>query len=217
MNDDIKDDTHDLLTKAYMEYFKANDNFEARNSVRTHGSARKWLREIRKLAKQRMEEIHNRHLSKKDTSDQQAQVSIRMQWTYQGKTIDEIPQGVEGFVYLITNLTNNKKYVGKKLAKFKTTKPPLKGKKNKRRGYKESDWKDYWGSSDHLLEDVQKLGEDKFTREILYMCPSRGVMSYLEAREQFERRVLETDEYYNGIINVRVGSSKILKEHLKAI
>ena len=217
MNDDIKDDTHDLLTKAYMEYFKANDNFEARNSVRTHGSARKWLREIRKLAKQRMEEIHNRHLSKKDTSDQQAQVSIRMQWTYQGKTIDEIPQGVEGFVYLITNLTNNKKYVGKKLAKFKTTKPPLKGKKNKRRGYKESDWKDYWGSSDHLLEDVQKLGEDKFTREILYMCPSRGVMSYLEAKEQFDRRVLETDEYYNGIINVRVGSSKILKEHLKAI
>ena len=217
MNDDIKDDTHDLLTKAYMEYFKANDNFEARNSVRTHGSARKWLREIRKLAKQRMEEIHNRHLSKKDTSDQQAQVSIRMQWTYQGKTIDKLPQEVEGFVYLITNLTNNKKYVGKKLAKFKTTKPPLKGKKNKRRGYKESDWKDYWGSSDHLLEDVQKLGEDKFTREILYMCPSRGVMSYLEAKEQFDRRVLETDEYYNGIINVRVGSSKILKEHLKAI
>lgn len=217
MNDDIKDDTHDLLTKAYMEYFKANDNFEARNSVRTHGSARKWLREIRKLAKQRMEEIHNRHLSKKDTSDQQAQVSIRMQWTYQGKTIDKLPQEVEGFVYLITNLTNNKKYVGKKLAKFKTTKPPLKGKKNKRRGYKESDWKDYWGSSDHLLEDVQILGENKFTREILYMCPSRGVMSYLEAKEQFDRRVLETDEYYNGIINVRVGSSKILKEHLKAI
>tara|TARA_B100001093_G_C26449058_1_gene851481 strand:- start:98 stop:520 length:423 start_codon:yes stop_codon:yes gene_type:complete len=140
-----------------------------------------------------------------------------MQWTYQGKPIDALPQDVEGFVYLITNLTNNKKYVGKKLAKFKTTKPPLKGKKNKRRGYKESDWKEYWGSSDHLNEDVLKLGPDKFTREILYMCPSRGVMSYLEAREQFERRVLETDEYYNGIINVRVGSSKILKEHLKAI
>ncbi len=140
-----------------------------------------------------------------------------MQWTYRGNIIDEIPKDIEGFVYLITNLTNNKKYVGKKLAKFKTTKPPLKGKKNKRRGYKESDWKDYWGSSDHLNEDVQTLGPEHFTREILHMCPSRGVMSYLEAREQFERRVLETDEYYNGIINVRVGSSKILKEHLKAI
>ena len=140
-----------------------------------------------------------------------------MQWTYQGKPVDELPQDVEGFVYLITNLTNNKKYVGKKLAKFKTTKPPLKGKKNKRRGYKESDWKDYWGSSDHLLADVKKLGVQQFTREILHMCPSRGVMSYLEAKEQFDRRVLETDEYYNGIINVRVGGSKILKEHLKAI
>ena len=140
-----------------------------------------------------------------------------MQWTYKGKEVKEIPDDIEGFVYIITNLTNNKKYVGKKLAKFKTTKPPLKGKKNKRRGYKESDWKDYWGSSDHLLEDVQTLGENKFTREILYMCPSRGVMSYLEAKEQFDRRVLETDEYYNGIINVRVGSSKILKEALKKL
>ena len=139
-----------------------------------------------------------------------------MQWTYQGKQVEEIPQGVEGFVYLITNTTNNRKYIGKKLAKFKTTKPPLKGKKNKRRGTKESDWRDYWGSSDHLLADVKRLGPDKFTREILHYCPSRGVLSYLEAKEQFDRRVLETDEYYNGIINVRVGSSKVLKEYLQA-
>src|SRR5210317_530970 len=143
-----------------------------------------------------------------------------MQWTYQGKTINEIPEEYEGFVYLITNITTGQKYIGKKLAKFKTTKPPLKGKKNKRRGTKESDWRDYWGSSDHLNADVKELGPDKFTREILYYCNSRGLMSYLEAREQFERRVLESDEYYNGIINVRVGSSKILKEalqNLKAI
>jgi hypothetical protein len=139
-----------------------------------------------------------------------------MQWTYQGKIVETIPEGIEGFVYLITNTTNNKKYVGKKLAKFKTTKPPLKGRKNKRRGTKESDWKDYWGSSDKLLADVEQLGQDKFTREILYYCKSRGEMSYLEAREQFERRVLETDDYYNGIINVRVGGSKILRENLKA-
>ena len=77
-------------------------------------------------------------------------------WTYKGKVVSEIPQGVEGFVYLITNTTNNKKYIGKKLAKFKTSRPPLKGKKNRRRGTKESDWKDYWGSSDHLNADVQK-------------------------------------------------------------
>ena len=133
-----------------------------------------------------------------------------MQWTYNGKVIDSISEEYEGFVYLITNTTTGQKYVGKKLAKFKTTKPPLKGKKNKRRGYKESDWRDYWGSSDHLNADVLKLGKDNFTREILHYCPSRGVLSYIEAKEQFDRRVLETDEYYNGIINVRVGSSKIL-------
>ena len=137
-----------------------------------------------------------------------------MQWTYNGKQVDEIPDEYEGFVYLITNTTTGQKYIGKKLAKFKTTKPPLKGKKNKRRGTKESDWKDYWGSSDRLNADVAQLGADKFTREILYLCKGRGEMSYIEAREQFDRRVLETDEYYNGIINVRVGGSDKLKKAL---
>ena len=137
-----------------------------------------------------------------------------MSWTYKGKTVETIPDEYEGFVYLITNITTQQKYVGKKLAKFKTTKPPLKGRKNKRRGYKESDWKTYWGSSDRLNEDVQRLGEKYFTREILYFCKSRAEMSYIEAREQFDRRVLETDDYYNGIINVRVGGSAKLRQAL---
>ena len=140
-----------------------------------------------------------------------------MTWTYNGKVVETLPADCEGFVYLITNLTNNRKYVGKKLAKFKTTKPPLKGKKNKRRGTVESDWKDYWGSNDHLKADVINLGPEKFSREILYFCNSRGLMSYLEAKEQFDRQVLLTDDYYNGIINVRVGSSKILKEELQKL
>ena len=106
-------------------------------------------------------------------------------WTYQGKIVKELPKDCEAFVYLITNLLNHKKYVGKKLAKFKTTKKPLKGKKNKRRGTKESDWKTYWGSSAQLIDDVEKLGEHRFTREILYYCPNRGRASYLEAQEQF--------------------------------
>ena len=138
-----------------------------------------------------------------------------MPWTYQGKPIHTLPEDCEGFVYLITNTTNGRQYVGKKLAKFKKTRPPLKGRINKRRSKVESDWKDYWGSSDHLNADVAELGEDNFTKEILYICNTRGVMSYLEAREQFERRVLESDDYYNGIINVRVGGSRILKEELK--
>ena len=137
-----------------------------------------------------------------------------MQWTYQGKIVEKISEEYIGFVYLITNLTNDRKYIGKKLAQFKVTKKPLKGKKNKRRTTKESDWKTYWGSSDKLNEDVEYLGPENFTREILYYCTSRGELSYLEAKEQFDRKVLETDEYYNGIINVRVGSSKALRESL---
>ena len=137
-----------------------------------------------------------------------------MDWTYKGKLVDSLPEDCEGFVYLITNTTNDKKYIGKKNAKATKTKPPLKGKKRKRRTTVESDWRDYWGSSDNLLNDIEALGKEKFTREILHMCPSRGIASYLEAREQFERRVLESDEYYNGIINVRIGGSKILKEYL---
>ena len=137
-----------------------------------------------------------------------------MQWTYQGKIVEQISEEYIGFVYLITNLTNGKKYIGKKLAQFKVTKKPLKGKKNKRRSTKESDWRTYWGSSDKLNEDVEHLGSENFTREILYYCTSRGELSYLEAKEQFDREVLKTDEYYNGIINVRVGSSETLKKAL---
>ena len=136
-------------------------------------------------------------------------------WVYKGKVVDTLPEECEAFVYLITNNKNGMKYIGKKLAKFKTTKPPLKGRKNKRRGTKESDWRTYWGSSDHLNDDVLELGEDQFTREILEYCPSRGVASYVEAELQFKHKVLLSDDYYNGIINVRVGGSQILKEALK--
>ena len=139
----------------------------------------------------------------------------KISWTYKGKVVKELPEDCEAFVYLITNLIDHKKYVGKKLAKFKTTKNPLKGRKNKRRGTKESDWRTDWGSNSHLVDDVLRLGEHRITREILHYCPSRGVASYLEAQEQFERKVLETDDYYNGIINVRIGGSKILRESLK--
>ena len=135
-------------------------------------------------------------------------------WTHKDKVVDELPADCEGFVYIITNQTDGLKYIGKKLARFKVTKPPLKGKKNKRRSTKESDWRTYWGSSDHLNADVEQLGPENFTREILYYCTSRGELSYLEAKEQFDREVLKTDEYYNGIINVRVGSSKALVESL---
>ena len=137
-----------------------------------------------------------------------------MIWTYQQHPLAEIPEGYIGFVYLITNLTTGQKYIGKKLAQFRKTRPPLKGKRLKRRSIVESDWRDYWGSSERLQADINTLGPKHFTREILYLCKSKAEMSYLEAREQFERRVLESDDYYNGIINVRVGGSNILRQRL---
>jgi len=133
-------------------------------------------------------------------------------WIYGQKTVDELPEDVVGFVYLITNLTNGRMYVGKKLARFKRSRPPLKGRKNKRRYKVDSDWRDYYGSSDELSADVMKLGKDKFQREILFYCHSKAELSYVEAREQFARKVLESNDYYNGHIRVRVHGKGILKK-----
>ncbi len=135
----------------------------------------------------------------------------KVNWTYQGELVETLPDGVVGFVYLITNTTTGRMYVGKKLAKFKRSRPPLKGRKNKRRHTVESDWQDYYGSSDLLIEDVNKLGKEKFKREIIHLCKSKGECNYLEAKEQFARGVLESDDYYNGHIRVRVHGSVIKK------
>jgi len=133
-------------------------------------------------------------------------------WIFQNKPITEMPAEVVGFVYEITNTTNGRKYIGKKLARFKRSRPPLKGRKNKRRYKVDSDWQDYYGSSDDLTIDVNKLGKDKFTREILFFCYSKAELSYIEAREQFARKVLESNDYYNGHIRVRVHGKGILKK-----
>jgi len=135
-----------------------------------------------------------------------------MTWTYKGKEVVDIPPEFIGFVYLITNTTNDRKYIGKKLTQFKRSKKPLKGRTNKRRYTVESDWKDYYGSSDELTADVETLGKDKFTREIMFWCKSKSELSYIEAREQFTHKVLESKQWYNGHIRVRVHQKGILKE-----
>jgi hypothetical protein len=141
-----------------------------------------------------------------------------MTWLHEGITVEQLPEECVGFVYIITNTLTGRKYIGKKLAKFaKTTYRVQKlkngTKKKKRiRSKVDSDWQEYYGSSDELNKDIETLGKENFKREILHYCTSKAETSYLEAKEQFERKVLETDEYYNGHIQVRVHGSHIIKK-----
>ena len=141
-----------------------------------------------------------------------------MTWLYQNTPVETLPDSCVGFVYLITNNLTGRKYIGKKLAKFsKTTYRVVKQKngikKKKRiRSKIDSDWQQYYGSSAELSADIEKLGTDNFTREILFYCASKSECSYIEAREQFSRRVLESQDYYNGHIQVRVHGRQILNK-----
>ena len=141
-----------------------------------------------------------------------------MTWLYNNQLVETLPEDCVGFVYMITNVTNERKYIGKKLAKFsKTTQKTVKlkngtKKKKKIRTKVESDWQDYYGSSPELTKDVESIGKDNFKREILYYCKSKSECSYIEAREQFSRRVLESKDYYNGHIQVRVHGSHIINK-----
>ena len=128
-------------------------------------------------------------------------------WIYNGSEFTEEQIGDNyGFVYVITNIKGNKKYIGKKLFYSARTKQ-VKGKKKK---YKvPSDWQEYYGSNEELKKDIQTQGEGQFIREILHLCKTRGECSYLEAKEQFNRNVMEGDGYYNTWIMVRVHKSHI--------
>ena len=137
-------------------------------------------------------------------------------WTYKGRlfTSDMIEDNY-GFVYIITNKENGRQYIGKKFfysKKTKITKNKTNSRKSKRRFKTESDWRDYFGSSDALKEDVLAKGEGLFTREIIILCKSKGECSYYEAKEQFERSVLFDDNYYNNWIQCKIHSSHLRKK-----
>lgn len=137
-------------------------------------------------------------------------------WFYNGEEFtSEMIGDYIGFVYVITDFSNNKKYVGKKLLVSKRKLPPLKGKTRKRSVIKETDWKTYYGSSDEVKMMVEQKGSENFRRDILHLCKTKGELSYLEAKEQFDRNVLLSDDYYNGIIQCKIHRShvKSLKEN----
>ena len=137
-------------------------------------------------------------------------MSYECPWIYNGKAFEsEDIQDYYGFIYRITNTINGHDYVGRKYFTTIKKRPPLKGKKNKRRETVETDWKTYWGSSPRLQADIDKLGRDKFTREIIHLCESRGETNYLEAYYQFKENVLLRENNYNGIIQVRLGKNSV--------
>lgn len=127
-------------------------------------------------------------------------------WTYQGKEVTTVDEDYVGFVYLIENYNNGRKYIGKKLFRHVRTKVK-KGKKKKI--LVESDWKTYYGSNKELLKDVEECGEQGFSREILHFCKSKGTCTYLELKEQILHNVLEDPTYYNQQIRARIHASHI--------
>lgn len=131
-------------------------------------------------------------------------------WLYNGKEIgeDEI-EGYAAFVYIITNLENNKRYIGKKIFKS-VRRQKVKGKTRRKKVEKESDWRRYFGSNRDLLEDIEKLGQDRFEREIVKLCRTRGTANYWEAKLQMQHEVLEhPDKFYNDWIYVKVHRSHL--------
>ena len=131
-------------------------------------------------------------------------------WIYEGNefTSDMIDDNF-GFVYEITDLDNGKKYIGKKWFWNTRKRPPLKGKTRKRIVKIESDWKDYFGSSDEVKSLVEESGRDRFDRKILRLCKTKGECTYFEAKLQFDNDVLLRDDYYNEFIGCKIHSKHV--------
>jgi hypothetical protein len=130
-------------------------------------------------------------------------------WLYENEEYDKQPDDYQGFVYVITELSTGKKYIGKKnFWRPKTL--PKNSKRNRRvRTRVESDWRDYYGSSKEVQQLVEDKGRENYSREILHLCKSKGSMSYYEAKLQFQYDVLLSDEYYNEFIGCKIHSRHV--------
>ena len=125
-------------------------------------------------------------------------------WTFNGKLFESTPEEYQGFVYQLTEVHSNKKYIGKKNFWKPKTLPINKTRKRRVRTRVESDWKDYYGSSNEVRKIVEEHGTQTFKREILKLCKNKGEMSYYEAKLQFDNNVLFRDDYYNNFIGCRI-------------
>jgi hypothetical protein len=136
-------------------------------------------------------------------------------WIFEEKIIETLPEDVIGFVYMITNRSTGRKYIGKKLSKFKKIRlktSRLKNgtkKKSKIRYEIDSDWQTYYGSNTVLSEEVKTTGSENFNRQILRYCYSKNELNYWEAKYQFDYGVLLGNDWYNEWISVKVRKLKI--------
>lgn len=112
-------------------------------------------------------------------------------------------------VYQITRLRDCKKYIGQKKFVNQITRPPLKGKRNKRHSTIESNWRDYWGSNDELLEDIKREGQNGFVRDAVWFCKSKSQMNYLESKAIFSSDAIIRDDYYNSWVSVKVSRNQL--------
>jgi len=122
---------------------------------------------------------------------------------------EAVPEDALGFIYQITNLVSGRRYIGKKQMKSVKKLPPLKGKKNKRHKTVDTDWRTYTSSSNELNADIVSIGKDKFQFDIIRFCGSKSQLAYYEAKAQFDQDVLLSEDFYNGIINCRIGRIRI--------
>ena len=132
-------------------------------------------------------------------------------WTYNGNEYNETPEEYQGFVYLITELDTDKKYIGKKFFWKPKTLPITKKRKRRVKTRVESDWRSYYGSSKEVQQLIEDKGSDNFKREILRLCKTKGECSYYEAKYQFDNDVLLRDDYYNEFIGCKIHSKHIKK------
>jgi hypothetical protein len=133
-------------------------------------------------------------------------------WLFEDKEFNPADSRIDelaGFVYCITDLNNGKKYVGKKTLWSIRRLKPLKGKTRKRVKKAQSDWMKYYGSNEEVKLLVENDGGERFKREIIRLCKTKGLMNYYEAKEQFDREVLFSDEYYNEFIGCKIHSKHV--------